>query len=268
MKSILFSTILSLFILLNAFSVERELKNNNVPILFPEPLEREVDPAKLRVVDEEWFNQEVYPELYQIVFFSHLKQDWFKIPHSEIYNNCFARRMLIDLFLWGETTFQATIENHSDKIKYLTPFFRTQNFIDVSWIETARIVVVGKLQAGEIKWSNHEVVALNTDQGIRILDPSFSNRLLKSEEWFSYFAPEGRCFKTSTEGLREINQEMVRERMGGSWRPQIPKCGFVFQQRLDAQDIISGTARYFGTPLEKMLSRKLYNYMEYRLIPR
>lgn len=248
----------------------RPLQLNNIQILVAEPLFTTVNPNMLRSVDEYLFNQEVFPEIDRLMFFSNNKQTWFPISYEDIINNCFARRMLIDLFLWGETSLAGQIQSSVGKIKYLTPFLKTQDFLHYSWIETARIQVVGKLQTGAIRWSNHEAVVINSNHGIRVVDPSFARSTLSIESWFLNFAPieSGKtCAETTVQGLKKIHTEMVKESMGSPWNPKIPKCGYVFKQRLDALDMDVGTSNFWGTNLEKMLSRDLYNYMELRLAP-
>lgn len=179
--------------------------------------------------------------------------------------------MLIDLFLWGETVLAANIETLNEKIKYLTPFLKNEDFIHYSWIETGRIMVVGKLQVGSIRWTNHEAIIVNTNLGIRVVDASFASELLTINDWMTKFAPidsQKTCVATTVDGIREINMEMIKESMGSVWNPRVPKCGYVFKQRLDAEDMTSETSRFWGTDLEKMISRKLSNYMELRLLPK
>lgn len=254
-----------------ALASPRELFPNQVELQIPEPSSSAIDVSQLRIVDEAWFNFEVYPELLNLKFFSHRKQKWFPIPYIEIHNNCFARRMLVDLYLWGETKFRATIETQGSAIKYLTPLFMSSRFLNESWIETGRVLVVGKLRAGDIMWSNHEAVVINTNNGIRVVDPSFSHKTLRLDDWFWNFAPENNgkkiCNEVTVQVMRKINSAMVQEPFGVPWPAGLPKCGYLFRQRLDAEDMVTGTNGYWGSALEKMVSRDLESYIEYRLIP-
>lgn len=229
-----------------------------------------VDPLKLRVTDEDWFNSEIFPEIEQLQFYSTTRQAWFPIPYNNIHNNCFARRMLVDLFLWGETSLKADPEYRDKDVRYLTQFLKAQDFLHFSWIETARIVVIGKLRAGSVHWSNHEAVIINTDHGLRAIDPSFANNSLPLENWFLNFAPEefGRkCVQVDWQGFRQIGAETVKSALGNPWNPEIPMCGFLFMQRLDTGSV-AGTNGTWGTELEKRLTRDLWSYMEDRLLPR
>jgi len=205
------------------------------------------------------FGQTVMPRIMDLQFFSYNKNSWFKMPYKNIYNNCFARRAAVDAFLWFGAPLKADVAKKGDLEQYLLPGFKSQDFKTKAWIETARINVIGELKppGGHVAWSNHETVIINTDQGVRVVDPSFSDQPLTLQEWFAYFAPGKTCQPADWDLMRNINMQLVRtQQFHQTWDPKVPHCGYVFGQRLDAGDMVSATAGFYGSAEEKFLSAK------------
>ena len=237
---------------------------SNVAIEIPETTEN-IDPFELREVDADWFDQQVMPQIMDLKLYSYKRQRWIPIPYDKIENNCFARRFAVDSFLWFGEKLKAVKINEYGKKLYLLPGFTRSDFKERSWIETGRINVVGKLKtANGVSWSNHEAVVVNSSIGVRVIDPSFSDKLLSLDEWFAFFAPAGRCQWGTAQLLRDINMQLVwTVRFKKPWDESVPDCGYVFRQRLDSRDIITATAGYQGSEEEIFLSARTFHYFEH-----
>ena len=241
------------------------LSTSKVAIQIPEPDSLTIDPAQIRPVNLQDFNRTVMPQIMALKFFSYNKNAWLAMPYKNIYNNCFARRTAVDAFLWFAAPLKADVTKQGGLEQYLLPGFNTPDFKTKAWIETARINVIGELKppGGHVAWSNHETVIVNTDQGVRVVDPSFANQLLTLEQWFAYFAPGKACLQVSPDMLRDINLQLARtQQFHQTWDPKVPHCGYTFGQRLDAGDMISATAGYYGTAEQKFLSAKFNSTFE------
>lgn len=50
------------------FGAERNLQPNQLRMNIPEDMNDTIDPTKLRMIDEEWFNQEIFPQIKDLKF--------------------------------------------------------------------------------------------------------------------------------------------------------------------------------------------------------
>jgi|GEM_PF-5140953 len=242
-----------------------KLTPSRFAIKIPEPDDLVIDPAQMRPVNLQEFDQTVMPRIMKLQFFSYDKNAWVKMPYKNIYNNCFARRAAVDAFLWFAAPLKAELTQKGGLKQYLLPGFKTPDFKTQAWVETARINVIGQLQppGGHIAWSNHETVVLNTDQGVMVVDPSFSDHPLALPQWFAYFAPDKTCVPADGDLMRSINMQLVKtQQFHQPWDPKVPHCGYTFGQRLDAGDMVTATARFYGTAEQKFLSAKFYDSFE------
>jgi len=255
-----------------------KLNEVHYQILIPVEQDSEIDPLKMNVVSEKDFNDQVMPQILDLKFYSYEDSSWHQMPYDYIADYCFARRVAVDAFLWFGEPLQAqwlgrTPGGPSHQGKYLLPGFINKDFKKYAWIETAHVNVIGKLSANnDVRWNNHEAVAVNTDEGIRVVDPSFGRELMTLEEWFSNFAPEEsekKCQPASPDMIRKINLELVRtQQFKQKWNPAIPYCGYVFKQRLSSSDMVSDTWGFEGTEEEKFLSAKFFKYFEHDMLKR
>ncbi len=241
------------------------LSASRFAIQIPEPNDLTIDPARMRPVKLREFDQAVMPRIMSLQFFSFNKNRWVKMPYHNIYNNCFARRAAVDAFLWFAAPLKAEVTREGTLMQYLLPGFKTPDFKTNAWVETARINVIGQLQppSGHASWSNHETVVINTDQGVMVVDPAFSAHPLTLQQWFAYFAPGKTCQPADGDLMRSINMQLVRtQNFHQPWDPKVPRCGYAFGQRLDARDMISATANFYGTAEQKFLGAKFYSSLE------
>ena len=248
-----------------AGSAGQGLGASHYAIRIPEPKDLVIDPAQMRPVVLRDFDQKIMPQIMALQFFSYAKNGLVKMPYKYLYNNCFARRAAVDAFLWFGAPLKADLTTKGGEKQYLLPGFQAPDFKTKAWVETARVNVIGQLAppGGHVGWSNHETVVINTDQGVRIVDPSFSAHPLTLEQWFANFAPEQTCRQADWELMRRINMQLVRtQQFHQPWDPAVPHCGYVFGQRLDAEDMITATAGFYGTAEQKFLSAKFYSTFE------
>ena len=234
-------------------------------IRIPEPDDLVIDPAQMRAVNLQEFDRTVMPQIMSLQFYSHNKNSWVKMPYKDIYNSCFARRAAVDAFLWFAAPLKAVLTQKGGLKQYLLPGFQTPDFKTKAWVETARINVIGELRppGGQVAWSNHETVVINTDQGVMVVDPSFSGHPLTLQKWFAYFAPGKTCQPADWDLMRSINMQLVRtQQFHQPWDPKVPHCGYAFGQRLDAEDMVTATAGFYGTAEQKFLSSKFYSSFE------
>jgi len=234
-------------------------------IRIPEPDALIIDPTQLRPVNLQEFDRKIMPQIMSLQFFSYNKNKWLKMPYKYLYNNCFARRAAVDAFLWFGAPLKADLTTKGGEKQYLLPGFKDPGFKNQAWVETARINVIGQLQlaGGQVGWNNHETVAINTDQGVMVVDPSFADHALTLPQWFANFAPDKTCQPVDNDMMININLQLAKtEQFHQPWDPKIPHCGYTFGQRLDAGDTITATAGFYGTAEQKFLSSKFYSTFE------
>ncbi|MCK5074556.1 MAG: hypothetical protein KAQ98_14085 [Bacteriovoracaceae bacterium] len=270
------SCILILIFSINFTFATEQLSKSHYPVATTLENSQEIDPSKMNFVDVDDFNKKTMPQIMNLEFYSYSDNHWHPVLWDQINDYCYARRTAIDSFLWfgaplkadwtGRSSYECKMEG-----TYILPGFRNSNYKLYSWVETARINVIGKLKTKSgMRWNNHEAVVVNTNDGIKIIDPSFSNKLLDFQQWFEHFAPEEsnrRCIPTDREGLAAINMELVMtQQFNMPWNTDIPYCGYLFDQRLNVGDTLSMTAYFTGTKEEKFLSAKFYKYFEEDLL--
>lgn len=261
-----------------------ELLESRIGIKIPEESFAVVNPEQLRMIDEISLNKSVMPVISGLRFFSHDRQRDVQIPYEKIENNCFARRTAVDAYLWFGEPLRAKQESRVEpdpgnpfvrnatitKYRYLLRGFEQADYKKRAWVETARVKVLGQLKTNSVSWKEHEAVVVNTQNGVRVIDPSFSKtKALTLDEWFKFFAPQGLCTALkNAEEAAQITQALIMSTdFKMEWPADVPRCGYSFHQRLDARDTLTNTGWSFGNNLEEIfISSKFRSYFEEALL--